>query len=287
MKEGQENIEVVALNDIEESPIELTIFSPEAVASALGFDYEIIDLNTENQRSTTKVYRLRGNGKDWVYKEIDTGALEVEEIHFLTMLKEVKGIQKLVGICPENNSLLTEYAGPSLNNVKQDRQFVLQVTRQIAGIIDRLSSLNVYHNDIKSHNICVSSKPEGYEVTLIDFGLASTTNPTFDQEFTKKEIETYFWIAPEILQNQCSSPASDVYGVAHALEVFYPKILDSIPLLNSWIRRSKSTEIHKRPSIHEIFQILPHSSQTMPVRRRKIKRNGYRLSNRKRVRFMR
>lgn len=49
----------------------------------------------------------------------------------------------------------------------------LDVAIQVTEILQEMHSLRIIHNDIKTNNLCLDITPEGVEVTVIDFALAT------------------------------------------------------------------------------------------------------------------
>lgn len=103
----------------------------------------------------------------------------------MTALKGVRGVQKLVGVCPERLMIATEYGGPVLCSWMGrispllPRQWI-DIASEIALIFADIHALGFIHNDIKSNNICLDVTPNGLDVTVIDFGLSERRGEYLD-----------------------------------------------------------------------------------------------------------
>ncbi|XP_063597904.1 uncharacterized protein LOC134774423 [Penaeus indicus] len=137
-----------------------------------------------------------------------------------TVFRENKGIQNLVGICPEELCIATEYAGQTLDHYLQGRlslQHKYSVLRQMCTILGTLHHHGFVHNDLKPQNICVKVSALGPEVTFIDFGLTllAGIHPRLDIRWTEELM-----FAPEICGRENPGPCSgesDAYSLGKLL----------------------------------------------------------------------
>lgn len=102
--------------------------------------------------------------------------LALNEAIALTSLKEVAGVQRLVGVCLERALIVSLYAGPILNDLFHPDVLLLpeewvDLFIKIVETFRAIHAQKYVHNDIKDNNICVRRTPGGFEVTVIDFGL--------------------------------------------------------------------------------------------------------------------
>ena len=77
--------------------------------------------------------------------------------------------------------LVTNYAGRDLASLIEagrlhrigqvDR---LRLVKQLASAVDAMNERGIQHNDLKSNNLCVTDTGSGYELCVIDLGLATT-----------------------------------------------------------------------------------------------------------------
>ena len=77
--------------------------------------------------------------------------------------------------------LVTNYAGRDLASLMEEGKLHrigqvdrLRLVRQLASAVDSMNERGIQHNDLKSDNLCITDTGSGYELCVIDFGLATT-----------------------------------------------------------------------------------------------------------------
>ncbi|RZB74060.1 putative proline-rich receptor-like protein kinase PERK11 isoform E [Glycine soja] len=179
-------------------------------------------------------------------------ALEVEIISSL----EHKSIAPLLGICIENNTLISVYdyfpngsLEENLHGKNKDESILswevrFNVAIRIAEALDYLhreALKPVIHKDVKSSNILLS---QGFEPQLSDFGLA-VWGPTTSSFLTQDVVGTFGYLAPEYFMYGKVSDKIDVY----AFGVVLLELISGREPINSaackgqeslvvWVRRS-------------------------------------------------
>ncbi|RKY18407.1 MAG: hypothetical protein DRQ55_13470 [Planctomycetota bacterium] len=93
---------------------------------------------------------------------------------------------------------------------------VATVFRSIAEALDAAHRGGILHRDVKPANILV--EPGGRPV-LVDFGLFARTLPGDGQSADAGIVGTLDYLAPELLESERHSPASDVYALGATLYV--------------------------------------------------------------------
>lgn len=106
------------------------------------------------------------------------------------------GIQRLVGLCPDELAQVTHYGGPTFDqrsdlSLKQKVCIGIQIAKSCDGVHAAGFSLN----DIKENNVCVSMTSAEPVVTIIDFGKALVNGTTMALPCQREEGVHY---APEI-----------------------------------------------------------------------------------------
>ncbi|XP_004505818.1 protein kinase STUNTED [Cicer arietinum] len=145
------------------------------------------------------------------------------EIEIISSLKH-KNISQLLGICIEDNTLISVYdyfpkgsLEQNLHGKNKDESFLSwEVRFNVAvGIAEALDYLHtealkpVIHRDVKSSNILLS---EGFEPQLSDFGLA-IWGPTTTSFLTQEDlVGTFGYLAPEYFMYGKVSEKIDVYA---------------------------------------------------------------------------
>ncbi|XP_027911785.1 PTI1-like tyrosine-protein kinase 1 isoform X2 [Vigna unguiculata] len=142
-------------------------------------------------------------------------ALEME----ITSSLRHKNIAPLLGICTENNTLISVYdylpQGSLEENLHGKRKLSWEVRFNVAvRIAEALDYLHretlkpVIHRDVKSSNILLS---QGFEPQLSDFGLA-LWGPTNSSFLTQDVVGTFGYLAPEYFMYGKVSDKIDAYA---------------------------------------------------------------------------
>ena len=215
-----------------------------------------IKLGEGGQGSCVRVF---GQGFDWVVKEYkgdDAYEMLEREVRLLSRVHDVVGVQKLAGVCLDNYTVITHYAGADIDNYLDkhgdcaNTYVALVVLPQLARIVKDMASCGVYHNDIKTNNICIQMTIQGPEVTLIDLGLASTTMPIMEDPLPRDEMHKFPWIAPEVKAGWRSSLTSETYSVAFvAQDLMTDRMACLFPAFSRWVDAALSPDPCHRPPI--------------------------------------
>lgn len=203
---------------------------------------------------------LKGKDKSYVVKNYSNSDLTTlaTEVRFLSKFKDVNGVQQLVGVCVENRSLLTKFAGHSIDTQKINQHSLMTILKQLAKIVDEINSLDIHHNDLKCANVCVQRTAAGPKVTVIDFGLATTaSSPLLDEPMGPREAQKYPWVAPEVLAGESSSSASDTFSVAFVARTLFNEAKLTMPSrLDSWVNDALSPNPVVRPTLSQLIDVL-------------------------------
>jgi len=121
------------------------------------------------------------------------------------------------GVSEGRSYLVMEYVdGRSLREVLDSdgplpEHEAVRFGRQIAGALHYAHTQGVVHCDVKPENILLTS---GGEVKVTDFGVAGQVTHTLTPQQAREILGTIAYLAPEVLQGQKATPASDVYSLA-------------------------------------------------------------------------
>ena len=225
----------------------------------LAAKYEVQPLSRGGQGAC---WLLTRGAESRVVKECQDLRDLVREVTYLSQVKAINGVQHIAGVCGEKQLLITDFAGMSLDDYLDkgdqiDLAFLLTLANKLAHTVSQVNALNIYHNDIKLSNICVRKSSAGVSVRLIDFGLASSSEPLeLDEPLSDG---TCTWMAPEVKQGQCSSPASDAYGVAHVLLTLFRRTHVAMPTpLHKWAKAALIIDPRYRPALDQLLACLAH-----------------------------
>lgn len=118
------------------------------------------------------------------------------EHHFYIAMELIEG-KKLADLMEE---------GP------MDLDSIPTIMLQIADALKCIHKRGIIHRDLKPENIMIKSSDNNpYEVKILDFGLAQAQTLTKLTQ-TGYIMGTVFYLAPERLMSQKSTPASDIYA---------------------------------------------------------------------------
>lgn len=205
-------------------------------------------------------YKLEISDRILVVKSFSdvTEAAQIYHLKVEAMMLRVcqgQGTQKLVGVCVEELTLLTEYAGPSLEQwllhdslSEHDR---LQVLHQVMATTRRCLKRNVCHNDLSIRNICVERKRQGQlRVTTIDFGVARYLgNEVYAPARPEKNVPD--WVAPELFRAHTCTWQSEVYSLGQLARALAPRGSFWIGGLRKWVDLACHKDVNKRPLLEE------------------------------------
>jgi serine/threonine protein kinase len=91
---------------------------------------------------------------------------------------------------------------------------VANIISQIAGAVAAAHAAGIVHRDLKPENVMYD--PESQRVKLLDFGIATDTDPATDERLTRAGffVGTLMYVAPEALSGELVTPAADQYSLA-------------------------------------------------------------------------
>lgn len=215
------------------------------------------------------------NAKDNVVVKYSFGFNEylssVSEVKAMAALKDVRGVQKLVGVCPERFMIATRYGGPILHSwLAKDSPLLpkhwIDIAAEIARIFSEIHSLGFVHNDIKTNNLCLEVTPDGLEVTVIDFGLAEKRGKRLHLSGGWDEVDCY---PPEFFKKRggrCRA-RSDVYGIGKILRKIFRRARPETPALATWLERSQRMKPTTRPKLDLLLELLEEEKKKRMWRR--------------------
>ena len=173
--------------------------------------------------------------------------------------------------------------------LKQALTIALAVTRGLQALHEQ----GIIHRDLKPSNILVPDDPS--RAMLMDFGVTGLLKVDTQHTMVGELFGTPYYMAPEQLEAQAQSPATDIYGLAETLyEMIFGKVAfpgrslieivrekfagsfsfpanENVPeSLRSFLSRSFSVDPQNRPQsagavIEELTAILKSLSTTVTV----------------------
>ena len=196
-------------------------------------------------------------------KESKRCKLEVlHEANILHSLGDHAGLPFLLGICTEREPycLVLQFHGcgeESLTLHKGIKRRLLNKTSTVGTFQDICSTLEYIHgkgflhNDLKSNNVLLEPKKDGFRPIIIDFG---KSGPILKEKGYKRNYGAEY-IAPEVKKGDKQSCASDVYSFGKMLEgAVRSRSFGS--LFSNIISEATAFSPAVRPSVAEIFTQL-------------------------------
>ena len=94
------------------------------------------------------------------------------------------------------------------------RDEVSVIVSQIAAGVQEAHDVGIVHRDLKPENVMYDAKTR--RVKLLDFGIATDTQPSSDERLTRAGffVGTLMYIAPEALSGEIVTAAADQYSLA-------------------------------------------------------------------------
>ncbi|NVB79836.1 MAG: serine/threonine protein kinase [Kofleriaceae bacterium] len=125
-----------------------------------------------------------------------------------------------------------------------DVDVALDLTSQILDALAESHACGIIHADVKADNVLVeSTRSGGLSARLFDFGLAKAHPPDKAND-THLLYGTPEYIAPELIQGQPASPASDVYATGVLL---YELLTGSTPFAGGCTQEILSRQLNDDP----------------------------------------
>ncbi|XP_037797751.1 serine/threonine-protein kinase pkn2-like [Penaeus monodon] len=182
------------------------------------------------------------------------------EAQAMTALKDVPGVQRLVGVCPERAMIATAYAGPILYDWLREADALLPeewvaITLKVAEVIRAIHAKGIIHNDIKNDNICVKKTPHGVEVTVIDFGMSKREGQHLylSGSWTQDSHNPPEFFRPQ--GGKCSS-LSDVYSVGQVLKQISSCVGLQMTSILKWYMSSQKEYADSRDGLDALLEDL-------------------------------
>lgn len=109
----------------------------------------------------------------------------------------------------------------------------LSIIRQVAAALRAAHEARVVHRDLKPANIMLEGTGAGVKAVVTDFGLARQADSESTAVSSAQGSGTPGYIAPEVLQGQPASPASDLYAFGVVVHQIFtgkrPEALNKAP----------------------------------------------------------
>ncbi|CAB3976868.1 probable serine threonine- kinase DDB_G0271538 [Paramuricea clavata] len=214
------------------------------------------------------VKRFTRLGIEVIEKKLHEGSLEevYREAHYMQLFSH-RCVPHLLGIQFEDKpfSIVMEFVGENLEsitiqkllydklkNVVLSTNDCFQVCYDIVDALHHLHQIGYLHCDLKANNVLVHKK-KGY---LVDFGKVKK----IPNKSTKRYTKVYPHIAPEVLNGEPASPASDIYSMGKIILSIGDNLKNDHLL--SLGKLFSDPEPSKRPTVSELMGNLKSGINT-------------------------
>ncbi|XP_045586986.2 probable serine/threonine-protein kinase DDB_G0278665 [Procambarus clarkii] len=185
------------------------------------------------------------------------------EANILTVLKGAGGAPLLLGVAVNPFALLITYKGSrTLQNLFNNPEYnLIDLGLQVGKKLQEVHEAGIVHNDIKGSNIIVRGPPHNPEISIIDFGMACTTDESV-LLFVEPNVTTKH--PPEMFEEGCSSSASDVYSYGVLMSEILNASPSQYPSMGKVIQAAMHPNPLCRPSLPDLLRRLQQVIDTNP-----------------------
>jgi tRNA A-37 threonylcarbamoyl transferase component Bud32 len=169
----------------------------------------------QKQRCAVKVFRSEVKDKKWIRDRFEQEVAALQKVHHRNVVSiyahgcAPTGAPYLVMEFVEGKSLREVLAGGALPPRRAAR-----LLRQLAGALDTIHALDIWHRDVKPENIIVSrdGSPEE-EAVLLDFSIAIVKDADETLHGLSRAAGSFEYMAPEQAIGYAEA-SSDIYSLA-------------------------------------------------------------------------
>ena len=132
-------------------------------------------------------------------------------------------------------------------NNKLIKKYLIQLLK----VINYLHTRNIIHCDIKPENILISKN----RLYLIDYGCALYCK---HNEFTIGYNGSYYWMAPEVMNNRLYNYKCDIYSFGKIIEyiAIFTNITKYLNINNNVLSLCLQNNYYMRPEVDDIIKLL-------------------------------
>jgi serine/threonine protein kinase len=154
----------------------------------------------------------------------------LHEANILQSLGDHPGLPLLFGVCSDNvpYSIVLQFHGTETGNLTllmaaKKKQFnkaqTIVIFQEICQVLNYIHTKGFLHNDLKSNNVLLEQRSDGFRPVVIDFGKSRKSINNATKRITTKRSFNASYLAPEVKTagNQ-ESTASDIYSLGKMLE---------------------------------------------------------------------
>lgn len=186
-----------------------------------------------------------------------------DEVERLVSLQGQPGVPQLLFVCPETLSMVTEFAGPTLEEHLQEKSLSVvqrvEVLRQIVKVLNRIHMRGLVYVNTHPQNICVQlCRNKDIAVTLTACGGSVPTGGQITVRGGGAEASPL--MAPEVVAGQEVGQAADAFSVAHIIHILGltgPCVFTLPVEARKWVEQSVYSTPAWRGSLWHLQTFLP------------------------------
>ncbi|KAK8731515.1 hypothetical protein OTU49_007644 [Cherax quadricarinatus] len=178
-----------------------------------------------------------------------------KEAVILKALQGAGGAPILYGMKTVPPVLLVSYKGSRrLCDIMADDSFdLLRVGLEIGYKLREIHTAGYVHSDLKDDNVMVEGSPEAPEVSIIDYGLTCLSGKTI---YLIGNPETHPWYAPEVLDQQPSTYASDVFSYGYLMKGILETRPQRYKILDKLFKQAMNANPRRRPTLNFMIKVI-------------------------------
>lgn len=183
---------------------------------------------------------------------VETASVEIAS---MLQLSHIQGVQRLVGVWPDQMALISENAGRSVKHCVRrgqlDGRDKRRLVLSLAETVRAMHQARRVHNDLHSDNVCVRRGETGEpQAVLIDFGQASNLR-VFAKYSLGNGDDSH--LPPELYKGAKQTETTEVFTLGFLVSFIYSK--DVPEDMSEWVRKARGKPC-QRPSVQELIDAL-------------------------------
>jgi serine/threonine-protein kinase len=169
----------------------------------------------QKQRCAVKIFRNEVKDKAWIQRGFEQEVAALQKVHHRNVVSIYAH-----GSAPSGAPyLVMEFVqGRNLREILENGALpprrTARLLRQLAGALDAIHAVDIWHRDVKPENVIVSHEDSpGEEAILVDFSIAIVKDANETLHGLSRAAGSFEYMAPEQAVGY-AEPSSDIYSLA-------------------------------------------------------------------------